>query len=72
MNKHNQPTIQELRELFPEASEEQIAAIFSIFERQSILSPDEPIYISECSMCGREMSHRACGMCVHCEQVWNS
>jgi len=33
---------------------------------------DEPEYIMECSMCGKETRHRACGMCVSCEQVWNS
>jgi len=32
---------------------------------------DEPYYIMECSMCGKETAHRECGMCPHCEQVWN-
>lgn len=33
---------------------------------------DDPEYSMECSMCGVETRHRACGMCVRCEQVWNS
>ena len=33
---------------------------------------DEPEYIMECSMCGEETRRRECGMCVNCEQVWNS
>jgi len=32
---------------------------------------EEPEYIMECSMCGKETAHRACGMCPHCEMVWN-
>ena len=26
----------------------------------------------ECSMCGKPMPYRFCGMCTHCEMVWNS
>jgi len=29
-------------------------------------------YSSECSMCGKPMPYRFCGMCTHCEMVWNS
>jgi len=25
----------------------------------------------ECSMCGKPMPYRFCGMCTHCEMVWN-
>jgi len=28
-------------------------------------------YSSECSMCGKPMEYRYCGMCTHCEMVWN-
>jgi len=28
-------------------------------------------YSFECSMCGKPMEYRFCGMCTHCEQVWN-
>lgn len=31
----------------------------------------EPEYLMECSMCGKETPHRYCGMCTHCEMVWN-
>ncbi|MES2213170.1 MAG: hypothetical protein V4490_08565 [Pseudomonadota bacterium] len=31
--------------------------------------PDD--YSAECTMCGKLMQSRPCGMCVHCEQVWN-
>jgi len=33
---------------------------------------DDQEYTMECSMCGKETRHRECGMCVTCEQVWNS
>lgn len=26
----------------------------------------------ECEMCGKPMEYRFCGMCTHCEMVWNS
>jgi len=26
---------------------------------------------AECSMCGKPMNYRYCGMCPHCEMVWN-
>ncbi len=29
-------------------------------------------YGSECSMCGKPMSYRYCGMCVSCEQINNN
>ena len=76
MNKYGQPTFEELYKLFPELSDEQIAAIFAIFERQSILSPDEQFspedYGFECESCGKPMSYRYCGMCWQCEQIYNS
>lgn len=28
-------------------------------------------YSAECSMCGKPMEYRYCGMCTHCEMVWN-
>jgi hypothetical protein len=28
-------------------------------------------YSSECSMCGKPMPYRFCGMCPHCEMMWN-
>ncbi len=28
-------------------------------------------YGSECSMCGKPMPYRFCGMCTSCEMVWN-
>lgn len=28
-------------------------------------------YGSECSMCGKPMSYRFCGMCISCEQIDN-
>jgi len=28
-------------------------------------------YSFECSMCGKPMEYRFCGMCTSCEQVWN-
>lgn len=30
-----------------------------------------PDYFQDCSMCGKPMQHRGCGMCTKCEQVWN-
>lgn len=29
-------------------------------------------YGAECSMCGKPMAYRFCGMCTTCEMVWNS
>ena len=29
----------------------------------------EDDYAFECSMCGKPMSYRSCGMCVSCEQI---
>lgn len=29
-------------------------------------------YSHECSMCGKPMPYRFCGMCPTCEMVWNS
>jgi hypothetical protein len=29
-------------------------------------------YSAECSMCGKPMPYRFCGMCTTCEMVWNS
>lgn len=28
-----------------------------------------PDYSAECSMCGKQMSYRACGMCTTCEMI---
>lgn len=41
-------------------------------EATSQISMDFPSdYNYECSMCGKTMAYRHCGMCTHCEQVWN-
>lgn len=38
-------------------------------ERTSYVTSED--MSAECTMCGKPMSYRFCGMCVHCEQVWN-
>lgn len=38
---------------------------------EAIGNQDEYDYNFECSMCGKPMPHRYCGMCTTCEQVYN-
>lgn len=46
--------------------------LWAIFNQPSQTSADIVDYSCECSMCGKPMPYRHCGMCTHCEMVWNS
>lgn len=55
--------LRELAEMAREASEkrQETGTILDIVD-----------YSCECSMCGKPMPYRFCGMCPSCEMVWNS
>ena len=64
-------TLEMLYGLFPDASDADVLLIFEALESADFMPRGEEEYWMECSMCGKEISYRYCGMCTHCEMVWN-
>ena len=64
-------TWEEFKSLTPELSDEVRDMLWDLISIKTNTSLDIVDYSSECSMCGKPMSYRFCGMCTHCEMVWN-
>jgi len=65
-------TRKEFDEMTPELTPEHRDMLWKMISEPTNTSWDIQDYSSECSMCGKPMSYRFCGMCTHCEMVWNS
>lgn len=65
-------TKEEFCDLWPDLDKVTVDALWDNFQRAftSIVTSDD--WSAECRMCGKPMPYRYCGMCTHCEMVWNS
>lgn len=68
----NRVTKKEFDNMLPELSQYDRDMLWAILPTVTNTSLDIVDYSSECSMCGKPMPYRYCGMCVNCEMVWNS
>lgn len=66
-------TREEFDKLVPELTDQLKDEMWTLLQERhpTGTSLDIVDYSSECSMCGKDMPYRFCGMCPHCEMVWN-
>jgi hypothetical protein len=57
--------------LWKDMSREEIDYLWGVFLKAFTDIQEQSDWSAECSMCGKQMSYRYCGMCTHCEMVWN-
>ena len=57
--------------LWPDVDQATIDDLWEAFQRSFTSIVTSSDWSDECSMCGKPMPYRYCGMCTHCEMVWN-
>ena len=62
---------EECAKMWPNLTSEQVDYLWDIFTKAFEEIQEQSDWSAECSMCGKPMSYRYCGMCTHCEMVWN-
>lgn len=72
MNNKSKMTREEFERLFFDLPADTKSLLWDIFMGVPSTSLQINDYSAECSMCGKDMAYRECGMCPHCEMVWNS
>jgi len=65
-------TRKEFDELTPELTPEMRDSLWSMISEHPNTSLEMQDWSAECSMCGKPMPYRFCGMCVSCEMIYNS
>jgi len=65
-------TRDEFDKLTPELTNEMRDQLWKTLNNPTNTSLDIQDYSAECTMCGKPMPYRFCGMCVSCEMIYNS